>query len=116
LTPEALIECKEWHNHHQLGGIKKNPRTLYGSGDAVFHPQHTWLLMTSLREGLSPVYVNAGRSSGYRIILHAAPSRHLDSGIDAAFVPGYSGGSATVFHRFPLSRDPCKDYTVTSGY
>jgi hypothetical protein len=31
----------------------------------------------------------------------AAPSHHADSGVLAAFVPGYGGGSATVLHRLP---------------
>src|SRR2546423_1121430 len=46
-----------------------------------------------------------GRSSGSRIVLLAAPSR-LPFGpavASAAFVPGYSGGSATDLHRFPYS-------------
>ena len=65
-----------------------------------------------------------GRSSGFRIKLPAAPSRIDDAGISdgtymqwliAAFVPGYSGGTATDSHRFPyspletpsLERHPC---------
>src|ERR1700722_8824118 len=67
-----------------------------------------------------------GRSSDFRIALPAAPSRDLDAGVTrrrhirsgliAAFVPGYSGGTATELHRFPYSppgtpspeRHPCR--------
>ncbi len=34
----------------------------------------------------------------------AAPSRRFGSDMLAAFRPGYSGGSATVFHRLPSAR------------
>jgi hypothetical protein len=54
-----------------------------------------------------------GRSSGFRIVLLAAPSRvgrrsacsaaSMAVVLFAAFVPGYSGGTATDLHRFPYS-------------
>jgi hypothetical protein len=46
-----------------------------------------------------------GRSSGFRIGLLAAPSRLAltRQWLLAAFVPGYSGGTATDLHRFPYS-------------
>jgi len=50
-----------------------------------------------------------GRSSGFRIVLLAAPSRERRPDgpwlavVMAAFVPGYSGGTATDLHRFPYS-------------
>lgn len=44
-----------------------------------------------------------GRSSGFRIVLLAAPYHRIDSGLLAAIVPGYSGGTATDFHRLPFS-------------
>jgi hypothetical protein len=48
-----------------------------------------------------------GRSSGFRIILLAAPSHPSASSGQwlqvAAFVPGHSGGSATDLHRLPLA-------------
>jgi len=55
-------------------------------------------------------YISTSRSSGSRINLLAAPS-HPDPSTSsglwtvdfyAAFVPGYSGGSATALHRLPL--------------
>ncbi len=48
-----------------------------------------------------------GRSSGFRIVLPAAPSRPPPVGgqwLTAAFVPGHSGGSATDSHRLPSCR------------
>jgi len=44
-----------------------------------------------------------GRSSGSRIDLLTAPSRHPLTVAVTAFVPGYSGGTATDLHRFPYS-------------
>ena len=55
-----------------------------------------------------------GRSSGFRIGLLAAPSRTSSSVASAAFVPGYSGGTATDSHRLPYSPEatrpehPCR--------
>jgi len=41
------------------------------------------------------------RSSGFRIVLLAAPSHRFRQWHIAAFVPGYGGGSATEFNRLP---------------
>lgn len=46
----------------------------------------------------------SGRSSGFRIVRLTAPSRAIHSTVAlAAFVPGYSGGTATESHRLPYS-------------
>jgi hypothetical protein len=43
-----------------------------------------------------------GRSSDFRINLLAAPSHSsMEQWSMAEFVTGYSGGTATDFHRFP---------------
>ena len=45
---------------------------------------------------------SAVRSSGFRIILLLRLPVYLNSGFYAAFVPDYSGGSATDLHRLPI--------------
>jgi hypothetical protein len=55
-----------------------------------------------------------GRSSGFRIVLLAAPSRDSVAVAYAAFVPGYSGGTATDLHRFPYSFRPATSRRNTS--
>lgn len=47
-----------------------------------------------------------GRSSGFRIVLVAAPSRSVEQWQNAAVVPGYSSATATDFHRLPLAHAP----------
>jgi hypothetical protein len=77
--------------------------------------------------GLSPKDVrhldDLGRSSGFRIDLLACafPRRPIlslcRSGF-AAFVPGYSGGTATDLHRFPYSSRPpraARDTQTSTG-
>lgn len=79
----------------------KNPRTIWNrSGDAVFHPRAN-VLPSSTKADIKK---HQGRSSGSRFILLAAPSHPCGQWLYAAFIPGYSGGSATALHRTSLSR------------
>jgi hypothetical protein len=69
------------------------------SGDAVFHPR-----LSSAADAHSAKRREntiAFRSSGFRIMLLAAPSHLFRQWHSAAFVPGYGGGSATDFNRLP---------------
>gem|GEM_PF-1113878 len=54
-----------------------------------------------------PTYCLMGWSSGFRFVLIAALPTSPSEAVDvAAFVPGYSGGSATDSHRFPCTPLP----------
>jgi hypothetical protein len=63
-----------------------------------------WRLAYALfREGSAQYTFYFGRSSGFRFNLLTAPSHpNLGQWQHAAFVPGYSGGTATDSHRLPI--------------
>jgi hypothetical protein len=67
------------------------------SGDVVFHPQCFCKSTLSAKWDAEYIF----RSSGFRIVLLAAPSHPSGQWRVAVFVPGYGGGSATDFNRLP---------------
>ena len=78
---------------------KKSPDPTSEPGDAVFHPRFLSYCPYPRGKALQTM---TSRSSGFRIILLAAPSHPLGQWNLSAFVPGYGGGSATAFHRLPF--------------
>ena len=86
---------------------KKNPR----AWSYRPNPGTPFLILGFIR-GIHSSEYNAykllSRSSGFRIVLLAAPShryRQWRISLDiAAFVPGYGGGFATAFNRLPCTK------------
>lgn len=70
-----------------------------GSQDAVFHPGFDRPGATAARR-MAILILRAGLPASDSTYLPRLPV-HADSGTVAAFVLGYGGGSATVFHRLP---------------
>ena len=79
---------------------KKIPGPDTRSGDAVFHSRKIYFAQPLSAKGGKSSSITS-RSSGFRIILQAAPSHLYKQWLAAAFVPGYGGGPATELHRLP---------------
>jgi len=77
---------------------KKIPESkLIDSGIPLFYPRNRW--STPVREDHH--YFRSGRSSDFRIVLLAAPSRLKSQWHCATFVPDYSDGLVPDFHGVP---------------
>jgi len=81
---------------HLLPPAKKNPRAFERPGDAVFHPHSA-----PGPRGAETSASRAGLPASGSSFLPRLPIHFMDSGVPAAFVPGYGGGTATDSHRLP---------------
>ncbi|GEM_PF-7094779 len=79
---------------------KKIPAPAWSAGDAVFHPSFSRRADHGLdslpQRPVRPVFWLPDQPK------HRAFPFFIHSGLVAMFVPGYSGGSATDFHRLPV--------------
>jgi hypothetical protein len=104
---QALADSKELPARNNVEAARAQQELFASAGNSDQHGAKEAMLPSSrprlFRAGLSAI-PTMGRSSGFRIALLARPSRgNLPQWHFLAFVPGYSGGTATDLHRFPYS-------------